>query len=241
MLIIIFFFFIIINISVAQINERVVSTAIYKIELTKGNSLIINDSCKLTISKSYSYFFSLGKLAMDEKNIKIIKSGGDIQPCATCYQNVYYKNYSQNKIYRIAPLLDGKYAYPIDSIISINWVLQNDSVMINGVKCIKAIGKLNAEIYTAWFAPSIPVSDGPTFLKGLPGLILKCETTNGVKMSLLSFSQSYNTNVENKLGYPFIFTSYVEFKTVEQHLKEEMNSGRAIPLNGGNGTIRKLN
>ncbi len=54
-----------------------------------------------------------------------------------------------------------------------------DSVKnILGYDCFKAIAPYRGRRWTAWFAPEIPVQDGPWKLCGLPGLILEAYDTN---------------------------------------------------------------
>ncbi|HMS68588.1 MAG TPA: GLPGLI family protein [Saprospiraceae bacterium] len=58
------------------------------------------------------------------------------------------------------------------------WEISQDTILINGLQCIKAIGKKqspgwNADIFIAWFTPDIPAPFGPNDMNGLPGLILK--------------------------------------------------------------------
>lgn len=49
-----------------------------------------------------------------------------------------------------------------------------DSVMtILGYECQNAVADYHGRRWTAWYAPDIPVSDGPWQFSGLPGLILK--------------------------------------------------------------------
>lgn len=58
------------------------------------------------------------------------------------------------------------------------WEIHNDTVIVNGIKCIKASGTISTAGFndakiTAWFTPDYPISMGPHGLYGLPGLILK--------------------------------------------------------------------
>ena len=55
------------------------------------------------------------------------------------------------------------------------WQILSESKEILGYKCQKAQGEFRGRKYIAWFAPSIPISDGPWKFCGLPGLILAVE------------------------------------------------------------------
>lgn len=53
------------------------------------------------------------------------------------------------------------------------WELQSDTMTVRGILCQKVIGTYNGNKYVAWFAPSIPVSAGIMFYRGLPGLLIQ--------------------------------------------------------------------
>lgn len=59
------------------------------------------------------------------------------------------------------------------------WHIQGDTATIAGLKSFKARCKYGEREWTAWFSPKIPVSDGPSRFSGLPGLILRLESTDG--------------------------------------------------------------
>ncbi len=57
------------------------------------------------------------------------------------------------------------------------WVIGEETDTIKEILVRKAITRYAGRDYIAWFAPSIPVSDGPYIFCGLPGLILKVHDT----------------------------------------------------------------
>lgn len=234
----------------AQKIENITAKAIYKIESYKNNNQLVNDSCILAISKSYSYFYSLGSIAWEEKGKamfeKETKTGNinsalsNIKSCTQCYASVFYKKYSTNTLYKIQPLIGKRYAYPIDSKVFINWVLLSDSILVNGATCYKAKGMLDTTIYTVWYAPSIPIADGPAFLKGLPGLIVEVETSSGVTMRLLNFKEKQNVFEQNVYRHSYEFTSLEQFSASQAALKEQMQSGNKVDIGNG-ATIQRKN
>lgn len=56
---------------------------------------------------------------------------------------------------------------------AIVWKILNDTMNIGGINCQRAEANFGNRKWIAWFAPSIPVSDGPYKFGGLPGLILR--------------------------------------------------------------------
>lgn len=70
-----------------------------------------------------------------------------------------------------------RYAELMDEIV---WQIEEDSVKkILGFDCIMAVSDYHGRRWTAWFAPDIPISDGPWKLRGLPGMILQADGGNG--------------------------------------------------------------
>ncbi|RYY30136.1 MAG: GLPGLI family protein [Sphingobacteriaceae bacterium] len=55
----------------------------------------------------------------------------------------------------------------------LRWTIQEDTLSIGNVRCQKATVNFGNRNWIAWFAPSIPVSDGPYKFCGLPGLIFR--------------------------------------------------------------------
>lgn len=60
-----------------------------------------------------------------------------------------------------------------DQLHPINWTVLPDTKMIGQCMVQKARGKFHGRTYTAWFTRSVPISNGPWKLGGLPGLILE--------------------------------------------------------------------
>ena len=56
---------------------------------------------------------------------------------------------------------------------AIHWQLHNDTTTILFYSCKKATADFRGRHYVAWYAPEIPISDGPWKLGGLPGMILQ--------------------------------------------------------------------
>ena len=60
-----------------------------------------------------------------------------------------------------------------DSIAKIQWKLTNESRLIAGFNCRKAIGKILDSVYVfAFYTDEITISGGPCTVNGLPGMIL---------------------------------------------------------------------
>lgn len=60
-----------------------------------------------------------------------------------------------------------------DLIHPMQWKILEEARIIGGMKAQKAECNYRGRYFTAWFAPSIPMDNGPWKLGGLPGLILE--------------------------------------------------------------------
>ena len=60
------------------------------------------------------------------------------------------------------------------------WEIGDSTRNILGYECILATADYHGRKWQAWFAPEIPVQDGPWQFCGLPGLIMDAESTDGL-------------------------------------------------------------
>lgn len=60
-----------------------------------------------------------------------------------------------------------------DTLFPMDWQTSNEQKLIGGIPCLMAVTQFKGRRYTAWYAPSITIPDGPWKLGGLPGLILE--------------------------------------------------------------------
>jgi len=54
-----------------------------------------------------------------------------------------------------------------------DWQISPDTITIGGMKCQQATTDFGGRKWIAWFAPEVPINDGPYKFRGLPGLIVK--------------------------------------------------------------------
>lgn len=91
------------------------------------------------------------------------------------------KDYRENSTSIIEEYLNGGHnAFKQNSMTTESWTILNSSdSTIVGLKAYKAECQLGGRTWIAWFTPEIPISDGPYKFSGLPGLILKLDSTEG--------------------------------------------------------------
>lgn len=86
------------------------------------------------------------------------------------------KDFSKKQLSFVEPILEKTYEYT-EAIPSIDWKTTNEKQKILNYEVVKAVGSFGGRVWEAWFAPAIPVADGPYKFQGLPGLILKVQDT----------------------------------------------------------------
>lgn len=85
-----------------------------------------------------------------------------------------FKDHQHRQLLEFSVSLQGTNYCITDSLPAINWqVLQETRMLRQSILVRKARGSYGGRRYTAWFAPGIPIQDGPWKLAGLPGLILE--------------------------------------------------------------------
>lgn len=89
-----------------------------------------------------------------------------------------FKNYPQDKITTVNRIPFSAYRYE-EEMKNPDWKLESGTTTILGYVCKKATTTLHGRNYTAWYAPEIPIDNGPWKFGGLPGLILKAEDDKG--------------------------------------------------------------
>jgi len=135
----------------------------------------------LTFDKTTSLYKEEEKLAAPnpaQGGIIIESMGGS---------NILFKDV-KNKTYISTKEIYGKKFLINDSLKAIDWKIEKETKMIGKYLCIKATyvkliddyddemkrkEKQKELLITAWYTPEIPISNGPSYYAGLPGLILE--------------------------------------------------------------------
>jgi GLPGLI family protein len=87
-------------------------------------------------------------------------------------QNIYYLDHDAQKMHQQKAIVGSNF-YVEDSIIKIDWRLTNESRVIAGFNCRKAIGKIMDSVYVfAFYTEEILIPGGPCSISGLPGMIM---------------------------------------------------------------------
>ena len=88
----------------------------------------------------------------------------------------FYKDFSKKTLTEYANMPVGiPHSQYTEEIPVQDWQLQDDTLTVCGYLCQKATCRFRGNDFTAWFAPELPISNGPWKFGGLPGLILKIQ------------------------------------------------------------------
>jgi GLPGLI family protein len=139
--------------------------------------------------KTFTLFYSNNiSLFTDNEVMELEKNTNSFSKAFSGFYGSIYIDYKNKLSYTSMNDLGlGKYCLQ-DTITKLDWSLTNETKTIEGFLCYKATTideVINQKegfkfTITAWYCPKIPVSIGPLYLNGLPGLILETERRNVV-------------------------------------------------------------
>ncbi len=153
------------------------------VKMTKGGIVESGDSTKIATDRffldcggSVSLFYSYDRMLADSV-WKANKLAG--KPSYSGYNgNVFgsnqkiYKDFTNNSLTLVDKI--SKDSFKVDEELpEFNWVLCDEWKEISQYKVRKATCSFRGRDYEAWYAPDIPISDGPWKFRGLPGLIFE--------------------------------------------------------------------
>lgn len=126
-----------------------------------------------------SIYYSEGSFDKDsiislqfQKNLSSINLMG-IPKSKYSYTIMKNRNSEFLKIKYIDVIQKSKFSY--QEQLKLNWRITSQQEIINNIPCTLATLDFGGRKWTAWFAHSIPIQEGPYKFGGLPGLIVKLQ------------------------------------------------------------------
>ncbi len=95
------------------------------------------------------------------------------------YVPTTWQNYPKGKMTSVETIPPHRYLTS-ERMDDIGWTLQAEHDTICGHSCRKATGMYGGRTWIAWFAEDLPTRFGPWRLSGLPGLILRAVSEDGI-------------------------------------------------------------
>lgn len=128
-----------------------------------------------------------------------------------------FKTFIQNRL--------GSNRYKISDDRPMTWQIKADKQKIGEFSAQKAEANLYGRKWIAWFAPDLPIQDGPYKFHGLPGLIVKIEDETKSYSFELKGVTDYIQNGESKLekGFSFEKEIAVDYPQYKKLMQEEYN------------------
>ncbi|HJE39010.1 MAG TPA: GLPGLI family protein [Candidatus Amulumruptor caecigallinarius] len=157
---------------------------------TDHNNGFFKDPVMLRVSKNKSVFCGIKKLwqdsimrcdkatfwAMEQARV-VSGKRDDTQLPSGHYWSYVYKNIPEGKVTERCYFDMERWQYSEDWEKP-EWEIGDSIKIVLGYECIEASANYRGRTWTAWFAPELPVQEGPWKLCGLPGLILEAHDAN---------------------------------------------------------------
>lgn len=131
---------------------------------------------------------------------------------------------NQMTVYDKAGSLEyGVYTEPLGEI---QWEISDSTKTVLGYNCVMATANYHGRDWTTWFAPDIPLQEGPWKLTGLPGLILEASESTGQHSFVATGLESSNQEIVPI--YPY--QQYDKMSRIDmlRQLRNYRDHGRAI-------------
>lgn len=188
--------------------------------------LLVPFHARLLSSAGYTYFDAVRDKSFDLGDGVEYASLPD-----TLFQVI--KSVSKSQMLFASQSLSGKTTYYRDTLHAIEWALLNETKRIDQLDCFKATAKFRGRNYIAWYAPSIPVPNGPWKLGGLPGMIIEAYDVNE---NLYFLARSIRYRETKDLPYPVgDITGYPAFPEYVAYLRNTLDMVQASLSAQGQG------
>lgn len=181
----------------------------YNVESIKQNNLdnpLVMGVGNELQQKTFTLKYNKGKsIFKKNKNIPINKRYSRLADVLIGGNYTWYQN-SFTKEALVTQDIGGK-IYTVSFPNMVGWELNEDTKVIEGYTCYKAIRKqLNKRtsvgkdkryiVYIAWYTPEIPASFGPAGNGGLPGLILQLDKVNVARYTATKIKLNHKKNIK---------------------------------------------
>lgn len=151
-----------------------------------------------------------------------------------------YKNRPNNEIYTFDRNSSGVSVLLTENLLHPNWVLISDTCQILGYLCQKADILFRGREYEAFFTQEIPLNDGPFKFYGLPGLIMKIKSKDGIFcFEAIGLQKINGEKINFKNDHQLEICK--NLKQYQDFLKSKSNDAFVGFINNGNAVLYKSN
>lgn len=143
-----------------------------------------------------------------------------------------YKDFKNKELYNSESIFRNQYLIN-DTLNNFNWIISNEEKIIENYSCKKAKTKFRGREFEAWYAESIPISNGPWKFCGLPGLILEVYDTEKIyNFKLTGLNLMSKIDIEN-INIPIDYDikdviSHKKFVEIYKNKEKEFESSSRV-------------
>lgn len=167
-------------------------------EDSTNNQYLITEPMILLVGAEISSFLSYNKFRRDSVSQSITNQAEFSAFLQTYHHNspmprvfyTIYKNYPKEKVTYYGMLFPERFHY-FENYKAFSWTIHDQLKVLYGYTLQKATTRYGGRDWIAWFAPQIPLSEGPYKFAGLPGLIVEIyDTQNHYRFEMTSIVKS---------------------------------------------------
>lgn len=187
-------------------------------------TLLIGKEVSLFMSYNFYQLRLIGRKAEKEGRLDDFLNSEEITNLRTRFSYSIYKNYPKGKITYTDKVLPAFLKYE-ENFDLFKWQLSDQVDTINGYFAHCAYTNYGGRRWVAWYAPDIPLSDGPYKFRGLPGLILMLYDDQ--KHYTFTFDEIVRPKEVITLEYldiDWVKTKRIEFLKAESNFKNDIIS-----------------
>lgn len=210
------------QLSMAQTSRFVYQVTMKSDSTDKANATI--ETARLDISPEKSLFYGEGRIKRDSVMQRMRETRNfdrnAMQNLRSSIDYIVEKDLIKNITYFKTRLGRDLYTYEEDR--KMDWKILPETVKIGEYEAQKAETTFAGRKWYAWFTQDIPFQDGPYKFKGLPGLIVKLEDSNGDYSFDLQQSKKISEfpNFDNRGGNP-IKVKRIDFEKQEKLYRKD--------------------
>jgi GLPGLI family protein len=201
----------------------------------------------LLMDSTHSLFLSYNSFMYDSISYQsFLKTGnifGDMEVATTYQTDLSYQVLKNHDLIETLDRVGQENLVYSEKKTALKWILQPDTMTVNGFKCQKALLDFGNRSWIAWFDPSIAIDDGPYKFCDLPGLIIEMADAQHYWVFTLQ-------SLENKGGFytkPLFSTSprktskqeFMKYADFYRNNRYQADQARGVTFTSGGDEIKK--
>ncbi|WP_026717235.1 GLPGLI family protein [Flavobacterium gelidilacus] len=205
------------NFTINKSNDLASTTKKYILEQNESKSIFYFDLIK---DKTQFKNSEIAEVVFDRDSVVAYIIGDDV--IEFFFKEKHFKDFKNNfQFYNFAIGYKSKPSYIKEEINIFNWEISSTEkdTIIGGFNCKKATTQFRGRNYVAYFTNELANEGGPWKFDGLPGFILKVDSSDGY---LSIYATKINTKIEKKikLENPYLNKKTIAFVQIKDMILE---------------------